>query len=270
MDDQQDEDLSSLADAGIEVVGAAYGAGVGLLVGGPAGAVAGAMAGPVVTATFRSAGRELKRRFLSHREEGRIGGLLLVAATDLENRIRAGRKVREDWFPPSGHQESAAEEAIEQALLIARDAAEERKVAVIGRLLAGICVEPTVSAEQAQHYLAVARGLTYRQMTMLSVFANGIFAESLRSSKYDESKNFSSELLAALSEIFELINMGALTNGSTIALSLSEIVPSEVRTQGVGAHLFNLSSMGSNIDTEAVRRLLTLLSAGADQASVSF
>jgi hypothetical protein len=230
--------LGDLVALGSDLVGGGAGAGLGFLLGGVPGAVGGQVIGVAASFTLRRMAAEIKQRWLSKREEVRVGGLLASAVMELNRRIELGEKLRNDGFFDPQADRSVSEELIEHALLVARDEAEERKVALLGRLTAAICFDETVTREQGNNLIRTAERLSYRQITMLKFFVTS--HSGLRTSDYMKQTTFSLEMIHALDEVHSLMRQGLLTNGQTIALGLTDIVPSSVKTQGVGVQMFNL------------------------------
>ena len=141
------------------------GAGVGLFLAGPPGAVGGAVAGPLVASVLR----DLTHRFLSHREDARVGGAVLVGVARLQERIDAGDQVRNDGFLASmPGRRSDGEGIIEGVLLAAQRDHEERKVEFLGYLLANVCFESEVDSYLANWTIKIAQELTWAQLVMLS------------------------------------------------------------------------------------------------------
>ena len=141
------------------------GAGVGLFLAGPPGAVGGAVAGPLVASVLR----DLTHRFLSHREDARVGGAVLVGVARLQERIDAGDQVRNDGFLASmPGRRSDGEEIIEGVLLAAQRDHEERKVEFLGYLLGNVCFESEVDSYLANWTIKTAQELTWAQLVMLS------------------------------------------------------------------------------------------------------
>lgn len=126
-------------------------------------AVAGAAGGTLLTHAFQSAAAEIRRRWLSRQEEARIGGVLGAVVAELDYHRFAGRRIRTNDFFVERDGRSSAEEVIERTLLAAKGEAEERKIELLGRILAAICVDASVGRAQANNLLRVAESMTYRQ-----------------------------------------------------------------------------------------------------------
>lgn len=159
-----------LAGPGIDAVGGALGSAIGLLAEGPAGALLGGAAGPPVTFALRQVAAEIKRRFLSPREEERIATALTVAAERIQAHLAAGRVPRDDrFFDAQGENRSDAEEVVEGILLAAQREHEERKLRYQGNLLANLAFTPGISRARANLLVRWAERLSYRQLLLLSI-----------------------------------------------------------------------------------------------------
>jgi hypothetical protein len=250
--------LGDLVALGSDLVGGGAGAGLGFLLGGGPGAVGGQVIGVAASFALRRVAAEIKQRWLSKREEIRVGGLLASAVMEFNRRAERGEKLRDDGFFDPQADRSVAEELIEHALLVARDEAEERKVELLGRLTAAICFDETVSREQGNNLIRTAEHLSYRQIIMLKFFVTSTPHPGLRASDYMKQTNFSLEMIHALDEVHSLMRQGLLTNGQTIALGLTDIIPSSVKTQGVGVQMFNLMRLG-DVSEHVVQGNLSIL-----------
>ncbi|HEY5474286.1 MAG TPA: hypothetical protein VIK32_13975 [Candidatus Limnocylindrales bacterium] len=114
--------LGDLVALGSDLVGGGAGAGLGFLLGGGPGAVGGQVIGVAASFALRRVAAEIKQRWLSKREEIRVGGLLASAVMEFNRRTERGEKLRDDGFFDPEADRSVAEELIEHALLVARDA----------------------------------------------------------------------------------------------------------------------------------------------------
>lgn len=267
-DQDETHDLSKMVESGADLVGGLTGAAIGLIVAGPPGALAGAATGPVVSGVLQSVGIEVKERWLSRRERKRIGGVLGIAAESCQQRIDAGAAIRADDFF-DGNESSDAASVVEQTLIAARDETEEKKVAILGRLIAGICVDASISKEQAHLLISTVERLSYRQLNLLLLFASPNHLAGIRDVNYAGLNKFSPELIGLLSEIHDLVREGLLANGGTIALQFVDLIPAQIRTQGVGAQIHNVAQLGLHPDYPALTRISPLLAAFADPATVS-
>lgn len=161
----------------------------------------------------------------------RVGGVRAAAVTEFARRIDNGETLRSDGFFDNSNKRSSVEEVIERALVVARDETEERKVALLGRLTAGICFDDTVTREQANNLLRTAERLSYRPLNLLVLFMPTIPRQGFRDASYREVDSWSLELINLLDEMHSLILQGLLNNGPELALTLPDIRPATVTTQ---------------------------------------
>lgn len=230
---------------------------------GPEGALAGAAlggtAGAAATRALRRLGEEFAERVLGHREKVRAGAALAIATAEIKERLARGEKLRSDgFFDPGPRGRSDAEELAESIILKAQREPEERKVPYMGHLLAGIAFDAEVNAELAHQLTKAAERLTYRQLGILKLgaLAEGTFA--LRSDSYRGTETFKWDLLQVLYECYELNRDGFVSNGGAVAFGPTDVIPAGMKTQGLGAHLYNYMKLGLIPDAD-VRSIAELL-----------
>jgi hypothetical protein len=222
-----------------DVGGATVGVAAGALFGGGSGALVGAAVGAAVPNALRYAAAEISRRLLGPREQLRVVSALDAAAEAIEERLKRGEVPRSDGFfksAPDGR--SPGEEVAEGVLLAAQPEHEERKVQYMGRLLAGIAFDPTISRADANLLVRTAERLSFRQTLLLQYF--GEPPAAVREDDYRAAKQ-TDTLTRLLTEIYELYQRGLVNNGGDVALSVLQLRPAIVRTQGLGATLANLT-----------------------------
>jgi hypothetical protein len=142
------ESEDTLVEISSEVTGSAIGAALGILVAGPIGAVGGAVIAPVLTHTFSKIGMEFKNRFISNREDERIGTTLEYAIKRVQEGQEQGRKIRDDILNQERSGERIpAEEILEGILLSAQREYEELKIKYYGNLWASYIFNPGIDKE---------------------------------------------------------------------------------------------------------------------------
>src|SRR4051812_49654996 len=100
--------------AAAELVGATFGAAAGAAMPGAVGAGFGGLAGGMVTVCLRRVGEEIAGRYLSSREQMRLGAVYSLAQAKIAEKVAAGTPLRDDGFfdeGPAGR--STAEEVFE-------------------------------------------------------------------------------------------------------------------------------------------------------------
>ena len=177
------------------------------------------------------------------REQARVGAVCALGAAEIVERINAGDKLREDGFFEEGEADrSDAEEVWESLLSKCQREASERKLPYMGHLFAGLAFDATVDLDLAHQVISEAGRLSYRQLCIVRVCA---LRESfnLRSKPYasrrQETVSLSKKRYAVLLECFDLYNRGFLGSPNT-ALTALQLVPSELRSQGIGVVIHDL------------------------------
>ncbi len=240
---KKQKSLRSLINSGTEIAGGAVGGALGFLAGGPVGAAVLGAGGALAAIALGHVGEEIADRFLGPREKVRIGGLALSAAR-IKDRIDAGEKIRNDgFFDPKPDGRPDAEEVAENILLKAQREAEEKKLPYMANLLSNVAFEATVSGQMAHQIVKTAEALTYRQLCLLFLFS-GFVTAPLRSADYRNAGSFPPELMQVLYECYDLYNRGLVSVGGEVAFGPTDIKPAVMRTQGLGAFIYNLMELG--------------------------
>lgn len=235
--------IRRLIAAGANIAGGAVGGAIGFLVGGPAGAVAGGAAGSAAGEALKHIGDEVSRRTLAPREATRVGGVLILAASKIKQRLEAGEQVRNDeFFNDSASGRSDAEELAESVLTKAQRETEEKKLHYMANLLSNVAFDGSISIAFAQQVTKLAEQLSYRQLCLIKLIAQAPY-KSLRDKSYADMNSFPLELRQVLYELMDLFNRGLVHNGENHPLSIKDLVPKQMGVHGVGADLFNLMGL---------------------------
>lgn len=122
---------------------------------------------------LRALGQEVWSRFLSPREKKRIAAVLLLAAARIEERCKAGDKIREDDFFRRAEPDRARfEEVAEHVLITAQRDPEEKKLRYVSNLLAAMAFESAIDLGMAHQLIGLAQSISYRQLTIIALAAN--------------------------------------------------------------------------------------------------
>lgn len=170
---QDERRAVELLEGGSEIAGAVTGAAIGLIAG-PPGAVAGGAAGVIVTRGLKRVGAEVGRRWMSPRQQIRVGAGFAFAVARIRERLSAGDPIRSDGFfdAPHGHR-SSAEELLEGVLLQVANSYEEARIQYVARLYASIVFDDLDPAYG--HFLVrMSERLSFRQLVCLSLIMDGI------------------------------------------------------------------------------------------------
>ena len=267
---EEDEKVRDIVETGSEIAGATAGAAVGLLVGSLPGAVAGAAVGPAAARTRRGLAAEFRERVLGHREEVRVGATIAFASAKIREKLEAGEEPRrDDFFADEEQNRSTAKEVFEGVVLAAQREAEEKKVRLYGNLLANLAFEQDIDRSQANYLIRLGERLSYRQLSLLSLFAQNTLVHgdsnrfSLRSDDYrgergNEPPPITWEQLALLQETYDLYQSGIVGNGGSAMISVLDANPSVMSAEGLAVNLYNLMELWlvDQADLDALIRLL--------------
>ena len=246
-DAAQARSLLSLMNKGLRItepsISGAVGAAIGLL-GGPPGAVLGSFVGGAFSTAVKKLASEMDKRFMGPREQARVGVVCALGAAEIVERINAGDKLREDGFFEEGEAGRSDAEEVWESLL---SKCQTRGVRAEAARTWATCspVSPSMRAvdlDLAHQVISEAERLSYRQLCIVRVCA---LRESfnLRSKPYasrrQETVSLSKKRYAVLLECFDLYNRGFLGSPNT-ALTALQLVPSELRSQGIGVVIHDL------------------------------
>jgi len=177
----KDNIITELVETGSDISGSVAGAVIGGLVAGPSGAIIGGASGPFLTRIFKKVGTEIKNRFISPREEVRIGAVYGFAINKIQQNIKDGQTIRNDSFFENRESKRAdSEEIFEGVILGAQKEYEERKVKYLGNLYGNICTNDKIIREHANQLIKITNNLSYRQLCILQLFVE----------KWNENHNF--------------------------------------------------------------------------------
>lgn len=233
-----------------ESAGGVVGAGVGFIIGGPFGAIVGGASGPIVSKALRVVGREFSNRYLSKREEVRVCGVLVFAATEIDRRIKNGEDIRQDGlFDQDSTGRSYAEEIVENVILKCQKDPQERKIPFMGYMLANLVFRSDIGADMAHQIINLADVLTFRQLCLLRIAAR-TDTFHLRESDYREQERFSKDLYQVLHECLDLYHKALVNFGGEVAFGITDVFPSRMSTQGIGADIYSLMQLCQISDEE--------------------
>ena len=269
--DEKENDIKNLIEAGAEMVGGGAGVAIGFLFSGPAGAVAGGAIGPVITRALICTVDDIQKRFLSQREQNRIGAVLIYAARKYQDNIAKGMVVRTDgFFKESLNERSDGKEIFEGVLLAAKGEHEEKKLLFFANLLINIAFDPTIDRAQANFLIKLSETITFRQMCLLSVYADHDRLNHMRkclSNKefpYPDAKRYSLR-----QEAIDLGSQGLLRTGCKLAFQETEggfpirtmhdlFYSDDVQVVELGHDLYRLMELGK-IDEGELKPIISLI-----------
>ncbi len=242
-DEGNNRRIRSLIDGSAEIAGGAVGGALGFFAGGPVGAAALGAGGAAAARALKHIGNEVCERLLGPREKIRVGGVLAIAAAEIDQRIKNGEKLREDgFFQEKTTGRSDAEEVIESILLKSQREPEEKKIRYMGHLLSNMAFHKEISAEMAHQIVKAAEQLTYRQLCLLKL-AVVKDALGLRSADYRAQGSFSKELYQVLYECLDLYHRGLVNFAGPAAFGPTDVAPGKMTVQALGVDLYNLMQL---------------------------
>jgi len=236
----EDQRLRVIIDCGAEIAGGVVGGALGFLAEGPAGAAAFGAGGIAAALALRRMGHEVSERLLGPRERARIGGVLAIAAAEIDNRLKNGESIRSDgFFDQKPHGRSDADEVAESVLLRSQREPEEQKIPYMAHLLSSVPFDDQIGAQMAHQIIKAAEQLTYRQMCLmhLAVMKD---AFGLRNGDYRGVSSFPRDLTQVLYECLDLYHRAFVNFGGSVVFGPTDVNPGQMTVQGLGAELYNL------------------------------
>jgi len=145
-------------------------------------------------------------------------------------------------------------------LLAAQREPQEKKLRFYGNLVANIAFDPTVSREQANLMIKIADQLSYRQLCLLTLFAETeTYSAQLRDNSYREGgiSDDNENQIAVLYDTYDLHMRGLISHGVAV-LGVTDVHPAQTQTQGMGWILYELMELQDidDADLEPIVRLL--------------
>lgn len=244
-----------------EMIGAPVGTLVGLTLGGNEGALLGSTDAPF----FSYALNGIVNRAFDQRATVRVVGTLGYASTRISELLAEGKTLRDDgFFDEMPDDRSAASEIFEAVVIAAQTEHEEKKLPFMGNLLAYLAVTPGISRAYANSLVKVASDLSFTQLCLMSIYANGDRWE-LRDRKYDlgnlelREASLSLGLSVVLDQTFVMWQRGLVRNSAEFETVLPphplNVVPANTVIQGLTAQLFEFMRL-DDIDEEELKPLI--------------
>ena len=214
-----------------------------LLGGGPEAIAIGGTVGRGIQIALGKVGGEISSRQLGPREEKRVGATLIIAAEEINRRLKNGEALRgDDFFDEKQTGRSDAAEVAENVLLKAQREPEEKKIPYMGHLLSSIAFDPQISAQMAHQLAKIAEQLTYRQLCILRL--SEVKDEfGLRDHDYSNHGPPERDLYQVLYECAELYNKEYINFRSDMDYGIANVIPGRMTLQGIGADLYNLMKL---------------------------
>lgn len=236
------ESINNFINLGAEIVGAASSSILGFYSSSPEIAGLYGVSAPVITSVIKNVASDIKERFLSKKEEKRIGAVISFATLKIKENFEKGKELRQDFFGEDGDKKSA-EEIFEGIILVSQREHEENKIKYLGNLFANLAFDNSYSKIECNTLIKISEQLSYNQFCLLTFVNNRPKFSYLRKMNYREQESFSKELIFVLQEIFELYNHNLVAGDGTAWLGLSDINPSKIEPVGLGIYLYRLMEL---------------------------
>ncbi len=258
---KKNNNLKKIIETGSEITGAVSGTVIGGLVAGLPGMLIGVTAGPIVTSIFKKIGEEVQNRYLSSREEIRIGAVLTYALDKLKNLQDEGKHLRNDYFfTETKNSRSSGEELLEGTILSAQREYEEKKVKYLGNLYANICTNNEIQKETANQFIKILNTVSFRQLCILQVLnKEGIKNLGSKNTQRNiDNKLFQDDLLI---EVRDLQTKGLLKLGNVIVNELdrsSFLIKDDISINQFGTLFCDMLSLNEipNDELISIKKLL--------------
>lgn len=218
-----------------------------LVLPGGGGIVAGAAATGLVSGIFS---------LLSEKEIDRSEAVKKKINLLLDKKIKDGFKIRSD-FIQDGDGNKKAEEITEELFRIVQKSSEEKKIDYFANIFVNVAINPDITLDHARLVINLANKMTYRQYCLLRIFSTKN-QYGLRSTDYRDVGNFPKDLYQVLYECYYLHNDGLIAMDNDTMLGVTDVNPSKIHIQGLGADCYNLMEL-YNIPESDVEQIIMLL-----------
>ncbi|MFZ0770063.1 MAG: hypothetical protein WCA49_25155 [Candidatus Sulfotelmatobacter sp.] len=241
---------------GADIAGGAIGGAIGLVGGNLPGAIAGGAAGPLIARSLLRVGLDFHRRYLSPREQVRVGAVLALAVNKTSENMMRGKEQNPRLAGTEAKRDSAKELCEALVLAVQRDP-QEKKLNLYANLLGNLPFEEEIDVGEAHQLTRIAQELTYRQLCLVAVFADGKF--NLRDGQYADYAAMTPSLLSVLVDVCELWREQIVVlRGSRVYITYDLIIPARVQVYGIGGRLYRLMEL-STIDSNDLEEVAQFL-----------
>lgn len=256
--------LEDMISFGSEILGTTIASTVGFAVGGPMGAVIGAGGGVILSKGLLCLASEVTDRMLSDREKVRIGAVMGYSILKIEEKIKKGEIIRDDdFFNKDYSNRSDADEIYEGIIMSAQREHEEKKIKYLGNMMANLAFDENIDKDQANFYLEISKGLTFRQLCLIRLISKirgNFYYKEIRKENYRKEKDFNSIEVSLLTEIYDLFNKKLVACGDGIyLLDIVDINPSKLVLDPMGLDLYDLMEL-EDIEEKYLEDLIKFLS----------
>jgi hypothetical protein len=208
---------------------------------------------------------DVAKRMISPMEKSRIDEAEALAVRQILNHIEQGTPVREELQAMEGVLNMSR--ILEGSINVARNSYEEKKVPLIANLIATAPFTNT-PLDNMINTLQLTEDLSYRQLSILSIFAFADFGINVKNVNYatepvqSYGKILEESFTGIYEDILKLIRDGILiqnSNGAVMPISLTgSVVPANLMPNYNGTLLINGLNLQTipDADTEEIRYFL--------------
>lgn len=238
MDNKKDKIANTTINLLSNTAGQTAGTVIGGTIAGFPGAIVGGAAGALTQTLFERIGQEIKKRYLSPKENERISIVYDMAYKKITKNKYQGKKLRDaEFFESDNGNRSSAEEILEGVLLSAQREYEERKLPYLANLYANICFDQSVTREIANELLKIANELSYRKLVVLKcVSIYQLNKQIPLKPNYNQVAGIDN--IAIATDTYRLYQQGLISSKSVI-FDPAGIDPAGLAITGLGALLYN-------------------------------
>ena len=235
--------------------------------------IAGAVTGSVLRyfsgspeSTFAAAGigahlpfliNDFADRFLSKREQEKIGAVEAFSIHRIMNNIELGKKANPKFINDSDL-DNPIVDLYEGILIKAKNEFELRKLELIGNIYANSLFDENLNPHDSNHFLNLTDNLSYRKLCVLSYYSRkndfpGVILLPNPFLWYEDA-NFSISTISISQDLFELREQGLLNMGAQnnfMAGDRSHITPKDLLLSPIG-QLYSKTTDLKNVDDEDV------------------
>lgn len=193
---------------------------------------------------------DLDTRKLSELEVIRIGEAFTYSIDEISKNLKEGKQLRSDgFFDKNINDSSDAQEIFEGIIVVSQREYENKKLQYLGKLLANIGFDNSITKQESVQLIELASRLSYRQYIIIAIIVQSqLMRDHCNSLPFlsntmfkDSDMNY--EKISIFQDIFELYRIGLVNGNGKVILEMGYIVPSELNVQGVGVKLYQLMKL---------------------------
>ena len=205
--------------------------------------------GNIFAVVFSRVLGELAERFLSNRENARVGFAASLMIKGVQDKIDKNITVRQDdFFSKDQTNRSRADEICEGVLIKCKNEYEEKKILYVSNIYKNVAFDSSVNPDNANQILNSVERFSYRELLILAMVGQNIENKlSLRINNFrDNYAEVHTNLEFLLQDFFSLHSQGLITrNDNTAILDTSDIAPAIMKLTLIGNDYFKLLDLNT-------------------------